>query len=583
VWFFDYHAYRIRRLHPDGTITTVVGNGSYAQYDFAFHSNASFVPLGDIRSLTLDANCTRLWFALSNRHRVYVVWPNGTVESVVGTGAASFNGDGHHATATTLYNPKGVAVSGDGAHMWIADEVNRRVRYVAPNGTVATVVGNGSQLLSTATIFDFLPEVSAVHTAISPPQLLQLAANETVLWISCPQIMQLFRLNISSGMLSVVAGNGQWLFSGDGGPAVHAQLAYPNSLVVDASGSAVFIADTNNNRIRLVYPNGTIDTIAGSGRSDAAACANSPESGPARQLCLWSPYAIATRADPMEAGGGRTGTPFDQLTIWISETGARRVRVLHPNGMLTTLACTHFSQLDPIVLSGPVLDVPCTATSGLTVASSDGAVYFVDATVQRIRVVTPDARMSVAVGSGYRFDGMNSSADTFSRISIVSSARIAVNANGSRVFIADQYDNTVWLHDPVAKNFRVVAGGPVGGTFGEGGAANAARLQQPSGVVTNAVGDTLWFADQGSHRVLVVWPNGTLTRLAGNTTAGFSGDGLPGVNSMLQNPTDVAVHEPSGRIWIADRSNYRIRLLWPNGTLDTVAGASVYSSALPPD
>src|SRR5437868_8584948 len=108
-----------------------------------------------------------------------------------------------------------------------------------------------------------------------------------------------------NGVISTVAGNGTSGFAGDGGPAVAAEIAYPQGVAVDASGT-LFIADTNNQRIRKVTPDGLIGTVAGNGIHGF-----SGDGGPASAAAIAAPYSVAV-------GGGNS--------LFIADTFNNRIR-----------------------------------------------------------------------------------------------------------------------------------------------------------------------------------------------------------------------------------------------------------------
>src|SRR5205814_404809 len=119
------------------------------------------------------------------------------------------------------------------------------------------------------------------------------------------------------GVISTVAGNGTEGFSGDGGPATSAQMNLPYGVAVDAAAN-LFIADSNNNRVRKITAGGVISTVAGNGTSGF-----SGDGGPATSAQLSGPYSVA-----VDAIGN----------LFISEPGNQRVRRVTPGGLISTVA-----------------------------------------------------------------------------------------------------------------------------------------------------------------------------------------------------------------------------------------------------
>ncbi len=145
---------------------------------------------------------------------------------------------------------------------------------------------------------------------------------------------------------------------------------------------------------------------------------------------------------------------------------------------------------------------------------------------------------------------------------------LVVDASGN-VFIADTVNNVVRKVD-TGGTITTIAGNGTAGFGGDGGPATSAMLHFPTGLALDSSGD-LFITDFGNQRVREINTSGTITTVAGNGTAGFSGDGGPATAAMLNNPFTVAV-DSSGDIFIADSANNRIREVNATGTITTVAG-----------
>ncbi len=183
---------------------------------------------------------------------------SGAVTVVAGNGASGYIGDGFDATRAELYAPSGIAVSPTG-DVYIADKWNFRVRKVDTTGVITTVAGIG--LVGYAG--DGGP-ATAAQLSYPADVALDTARN---LFIADSKNHVVRRVDAVTGVITTVAGTGQTGFSGDGGPATAAKLKQPVSVTVDPTG-AVLIADTMNSRLRRVDPfTGTITTIAGTGQA----------------------------------------------------------------------------------------------------------------------------------------------------------------------------------------------------------------------------------------------------------------------------------------------------------------------------
>ena len=163
------------------------------------------------------------------------------ITTVAGNGTVGFSGDNGLATNAQLSNPLSVAVDSAG-NLYIADSGNRRVRRVS-NGVITTAAGNGTAGFSgdngVATRAAF---VDIRGIAVDP------AGN---LYIADSAYNSIRK--VSNGMITMLAGNGTAGFSGDNGPAISAQLNAPRGIAVDSAGN-LYIADLNNNRIRVLTP-----------------------------------------------------------------------------------------------------------------------------------------------------------------------------------------------------------------------------------------------------------------------------------------------------------------------------------------
>ncbi|MGW0933127.1 NHL domain-containing protein [Streptomyces sp. NPDC002644] len=238
LYIADSENHRIRKVTADGQIRTVAGTGTagFSGDDGPAASAELNCPYG----VAVDSTGT-LYIADTDNHRVRQVTPDGRIRTVAGTGTPGFSGDGSPAAAAQLNGPYGVAIDGAG-DLYITDADNHRVRKVAGDGTISTVVGTGTDGFSgdggpaTSARLDFPLGVVADHTG--------------ALYISDHNNHRVRKV-AGDGTISTVAGTGTDGFSGDGGPATSAQLNYPFGLAVDCVG-ALYIADYVNDRVRKV-------------------------------------------------------------------------------------------------------------------------------------------------------------------------------------------------------------------------------------------------------------------------------------------------------------------------------------------
>ena len=187
-------------------------------------------------------------------HRVLRINPDGTRETVVGTGLCCFLGDDGPATEARLSNPRGLTF-GPGGSLYIADNGNRRIRKVAPDGTITTVAGSGD--------FGFSGDGGpATAAALNSPW--DVAVDSMGNLYIAERFNGRVRKVDAQGIISTFAGTGDFGFAGDGGPAVAAEIGFPSGVAVGIADE-VYIAD--GRRVRVVDTEGNINTFAGGGTS----------------------------------------------------------------------------------------------------------------------------------------------------------------------------------------------------------------------------------------------------------------------------------------------------------------------------
>jgi uncharacterized protein (TIGR03437 family) len=251
AYIADTLQYLIRRVAVDGTVTTIAGNGRLGYGgDNGPALNASF---NSPESVAIDPTTGLVYVADTYNHRIRKISASGIVTTVAGNEFAFFAGDGGPATQASLNFPRGISFDTDGT-LYIADSGNNRIRKVTPNGIISTVAGNGQA--------NYSGEGSALNVSLNNP--VEVLPDGAGNFYICDQWNNRIRKVTSAGTISTVAGNGQFGFSGDGGPATGAALANPGGIGLDAAGN-LYIADTLNDRIRVVDTLQRISTFAGNG------------------------------------------------------------------------------------------------------------------------------------------------------------------------------------------------------------------------------------------------------------------------------------------------------------------------------
>ena len=246
-----------------------------------------------------------LFIADATRNQVFEISAGGAITVVAGNGTQGFSGDGGPLAAAELNAPMSVAVASDGT-LYIADTGNQRIRAVQ-GGNIITFAGNGARGFAG----DGGPATSA---ALNHPVALALDATGALL--VCDQGNERMR-RISAGQIATVAGNGVQGFAGDGGIATSAELNEPSGIAASSDGR-VFIADTDNQRVRVVNTNGTISTLAGTGIAGTLG-----DGGPASAAQLSRPVGLA-----VDAGND----------LFVADENNHRLRRIAADGTITTIA-----------------------------------------------------------------------------------------------------------------------------------------------------------------------------------------------------------------------------------------------------
>ncbi|HVW10839.1 MAG TPA: hypothetical protein VHC90_19770 [Bryobacteraceae bacterium] len=551
---------RIRRIDPNGIITTVAGGGvaGFSGDNGAAVSAQLSAPSG----VAVDAN-GNLFIADTGNHRIRKVTPTGIITTVAGNGTAAYAGDGGQAVAAQL-SAWAIALDSAG-DLFIGDVDNLRIRKVTPDGVISTVAAaafgtpflNFHQLTVDRVGDIFVADTgnSVIREVASGSAAVSTVAGSsgngffgdgfaaTVAGLAFPRGVAFdkegdmliadssnHRIRIvgqSDGKIATVAGTGNASYSGDGGAPLNAQFYQPKGLAVDAQGN-LYIADTGNNRVREIA-NGAVTTVAGNGVPGF-----SGDGAPPQNAQLNDPESVAV-------------TPPGAL--FIADTGNYRVR-----------------ELGEFFIGTAAGNGNSTAFSAAAIALDGAGNLFVsDSANHVVREVSANGAVSTIAGDGFSGfagdDGPALSAH-FSTL-----AGIAADSSGD-VFVVDAGNQRV---RKISANGTIttVAGNGTAGFSGDGGLATSAELNNPSGIAVDSSGN-LFIADTGNNRIREVSASGTMTTIAGNGIAGYSGDGGAGVTAALSGPAGIAIGK-SGAIYFSDTGNNAVRLLTPGATPVVIA------------
>ncbi len=531
--------------------------------------------------IALD-NSGNLYIADTFNQRIRKVDTSGAISTVAGNGTSGFSGDGGAATDANLSGPVGIYVDGSG-DLYIADNANGRIRKVDPSGIISTVAGSGA----------FSPTGDggpATDAALVNPADVFLDGSGNLYIAERAAIRKVD----PSGTISTVAGSGGISPElGDGGPATDASLNGPGGVFVDASGD-IYIADTNNHRIRKVSP---------------------------------PPLAIRLSANPEATAVGDVSTIraeiLDRNGNLKTEDDSTRVsfRIAAGEGSLFAEEVTVSGGIATTRLTGSAAGTVAVQASAQDAESVSVFVLVFEISLELELTATPNSIMSNGIEAStvqvriLDLDGNPKSDDNTTVVSFSASGSVIAGGGGvlsnEEVVISEGVATTTLTSSTPgvavvqagaagAKNARVLVTieAPAepeeihvppaigqeartdldvnviliaGGSIKDHGPATEARLNQPTGLFLDDAGNQ-YIADRFNHRIRKVdAATGLITTVAGNGIKGFAGDGGPATNASLAEPSSVFL-DGAGTLYISDTGNQRIRKMDLSGIITTVAG-----------
>jgi len=402
-----------------------------------------------------------------------------------------------------------------------------------------------------------------------------------------------------TGELTVIAGNGVPGFSGDGGDALRASLDAPAGVAYDSRGN-LYIAESGNNCIRRVAPNGIIETVAGSGFTDFFG-----DGGPATEAGM-SPYKIAIGPDD---------------SLYIADYGNRRIRRVTSDGIINTIAGTGRTEFsgagrqardtsfapsslfvdrtgrifiadtdnfyiyrigtDGIVsllagtgrrgFSGDGGPASAAATSNVDdiVLDAAGNIYLADTSNRRIRRIDNAGVINTITGGGTT--DVTSSPVAAGTAFFGFPDALAIDSRG-RLYIADVENQFVLMLTEDGRLISRIAGNGAFKALINGTPAPLITMTEPSSVAIAPDG-SLYFAELKGHRIGRIAPNGTTTLIAGNGVASCCVDGGPAIDGRFSWPNSIAF-APDGSLIIVDGDSQKIRKIDPRGIITSLAGST---------
>lgn len=603
LYILDWNNHKVRCLEADGTISAICGSGVPDDSEGApeetglnHPSSMAFAPDG------------RIFLAAWHNHKVKVYDPNGTTPRVytIAGGTQGNSGEGVPATQARFNLLPGILLlpNGDILATDAANSVIRKIELSNPvtdtniagvevqTGTITRFAGITGQQDATGTDGNG-GQANLAKLAFSraqnaePDGRMARDAAGNVYVVS--GLRNVIRRIAPDGTISAFAGTGTAGYSGDGGLATAAELNGPSDVAVGVAGSvfegSVFISDSNNNVVRRVLPDGTIETYAGLGQQGyegdeglrGQAKFNRPgglEVDAQGNVYVCDRYNSVIRVIASPAPGALQ-VPIEPYRLPLPSRG--NAPTTGASGTIDTYAGSGLLGFNGN--DRPALDTELYWPQDVTVDPANGLVYFLDWNNHRIRRVEAGGTVTTVIGSGQLGDTMGPAAEA----RLNHPTDLAFHPLTGELWVAAWHTDKILRLDSATNTVVYMAGGGRNYT-GDGGAPSAATLNIPSSVKFDAAGN--WYiGDEGNRRVRYVNAQAdvisTLVGAGGNPTV--LGDGGPAAQANLNFPVGQSA-QPGGRVclspddrwlYIADTLNHRIRrvdMQDPQRTITTYAG-----------
>ena len=354
-------------------------------------------------------------------------------------------------------------------------------------------------------------------------------------------------------VIDAFAGTGEEGFHGDGGPATQARFHTPRGIAVDSAGN-VYVADSNNDRVRRIDQSGMITTIAGTGEQGSAG-----DGGPAVEAQLFIPDDVALD---------------DSGNLYVSEALGNRVRKIDVTGRISTVAGTGVkgSKGD----GGPAVEAQLNQPSELAIDTA-GNIYIGEYSGYRVRKVDLEGRITTIAGTGTRGGSGDGGPATEAQFNFISG--LAVDSTGN-VFVSDMNEARIRMISPTGR-ITTIAGTGNQGHSGDGGRALDAEIETPGGIALDSAGN-LFVTEYWAGRIRKIDSAGIITTIAGTSEQLSTGDMGLALDAALDRPRGVAT-DSDGNLYVSENYADRVRILRPTAELSSFAvplGASGESVVL---
>jgi streptogramin lyase len=521
VYVADTNNHTIRKITPEGVVTTLAGFPRQFGSDDGTGSDARFSYPGDV-AVSSSGN---VYVADTSNQLIRAITPQGLVSTYAGNAGFSGADDGTVSEAT-FNNPISLAIDSNGT-VYVADTNNHTIRKITIAGSVTTLAGSagnpGSANGTGAAARFFLPNGLTVDA--SGTVYVADSRNHTLRKIT------------ATGVVTTYSGVAGSAGSTDGEVALTQRFNTPNAVAVDTSGT-LFVADSANHTIRKITSAGAVTTFAGKAISSGSA------DGTGSAARFFHPNSTA-----VDASG----------TIYVADSDNHTIRKITPNGQVTTwVGSPGISGNTNGSGSAARFNFPY----GVTVTAS-GTVYVADTNNHLIRKITPEGVVTTLAGSA-GVSGSTNGTGTSARFNFPNG--VAVDGTGT-VYVADSSNFTI--RKITSAGVVTTLAGSAGNSGSVNGSGSSARFNFPYGLAVDSAGK-VYVADGGNHLIRAITSAGAVTTFSGIAEASGSADGTI-EDAQFNSPGSVAV-DASGSVYVADTNNHTIRKINSLGVVTTLGG-----------
>ena len=470
---------RIRKVDPQGIITTVAGDGThFFAGDYGPATRASLAYPTDV----VADNQGNLYIADRNNNRIRRVDPLGIITTVMGVGRYEYNGDNEIASETTLHLPFTLELSHNGK-LIIVDRNHFRIRSMdLKTYSVATLAGNGD--------FWFRGDGGpGTGATLEFPSGIAVDSKGNVIFSD--KMNNRLRFINSNNFVYTFAGSGYQGNEGDGGPISEASLYLPDALAVDRKDNIYFVSPQGASMfVRKIDPQGRITRFAGNG-----VLGDSGDGG----LAVLASFGVI-----------KDLAVDDEGNVYLADLTNRKVRKINKDGIVSTLASDTWVKIADEEIH----------PNGIAI-NKKGEIFISDSGSSKIRKIDRNQNVTTFAGTGEFRDFGNGGPAI--EAGIRSPGGLAFNSDGE-LYIAEETSHRI---RKINKQGIIlpVAGTGTAGYGGDGGPATQAQLKSPYRMVFDKEGN-LYFSDRDNNRIRKIDSRGIISTVAGNSNVGWLQDGL---------------------------------------------------------